>query len=55
MGCALPSRAVPVPDGHGRLERATRAEAGKSAAIPRGEFGLCDPRKSQIITGDNSA
>jgi len=28
---ALPSRAVPVLDGRGRLERATRGEAGKSA------------------------
>jgi hypothetical protein len=28
---ALPSRAVPVLDGRGRLERATRCEAGKSA------------------------
>jgi hypothetical protein len=27
----LPSRAVPALDGRGRLERATRCEAGKSA------------------------
>ena len=49
-------RAVPVLDGRGRPGPATRREAGKiGAAIPRGEFGLCDPRRSQITTGNNSA
>jgi hypothetical protein len=59
-----PARGVPVLGGRGRLERATRgggaassliSEAQRSgktgAAIPRGEFGLCDPRRSHTTTG----
>ena len=62
--CALPARAVPALGGRGRLERATRREGTRrgsprdaqrsrkaGAAIPRGEFGLCDPRRSQTTTG----
>ena len=60
----MPSRAVPVLGGRGRLERTTRcgvwlrqipSEARRSgktgAAIPRGEFGLCDPRRPHVTTG----
>ena len=53
----LPARGVPVLAGGGRLERATcrgvslrhqapKPRSGKTgAAIPRGESGLCDPRR----------
>jgi hypothetical protein len=46
---------VPVLDGRGRLERATRREAGKSARRFLAASLVSVIRRSQITTGNNSA
>jgi hypothetical protein len=56
LSAALPGRAGaerPRPSGAGHVPRRVRSlRSGKiGAAIPRGEFGPCDPRRPQATTG----